>query len=232
MNEIIFNGKSSYKDLGVIVTYFKPQPPEPKIIKQDVPFMHGSYDFSKLYGEVFYNERIINCKVKFKVRDERILLGKYSEVMEWLLGSNNSKLIYTGEPHMYYIASVTKAPTWDNFLKIGSLDIEFTAYPFKFREYNEGSIPWDDFNFELDYMQETKFDVSGSKFVNIINPSSKNINPIVICSSEFNVIKDSTTYKFNGGTTKDWIFTLDKGENNLILNGNGSIEFVFRKEVL
>ena len=49
----------------------------------------------------------------------------------------------------------------------------FTAYPFKFREYNEGSIPWDDFNFELDYMQETKFDVSGSKFVNIINPSSK-----------------------------------------------------------
>lgn len=70
MNEIIFNGKSSYKDLGVIVTYFKAQPPEPKTIKQDVPFMNGSYDFSKLYGEVFYNERIINCKVQFKVRDE------------------------------------------------------------------------------------------------------------------------------------------------------------------
>lgn len=232
MNEIIFNGKSSYKDLGVILTYFKPQPPEPKVIKQDVPFINGSYDFSKLYGEIFYNERVINCKLQFKVRDERILYGKYSEVIEWLLGSSNSKLIYTGEPYMYYIASVTKAPTWDNFLKIGSLDIEFTAYPFKFGKYDEGNIPWDNFNFELDYMQETKFDVSESKSISIINSSSKKITPTVICSSEFDVIKDSTTYKFNAGTTKDWRFILDKGKNNLILNGTGNIEFVFRKEVL
>ena len=232
MNEIIFNGKSSYKDLGVIVTYFKAQPPEPKTIKQDVPFMNGSYDFSKLYGEVFYNERIINCKVQFKVRDERMLLGKYSEVMEWLLGSNNSKLIYTGDPCMYYIASVTKAPTWDDFKRIGSLDIEFTAYPFKISALQDGHDIWDDFNFELDMVQDTKFEVENIKNIQLYNNGAIGINPIVICSNDMEIIKGTTTFKFKAGESKSWSFKLDKGLNNLIIKGTGTIEFKWYKEVL
>lgn len=232
MNEIIFNGKSSYKDLGVIVTDFKPQPPEPKIIKQDVPFMNGSYDFSKLYGEVFYNERVISCKIQFKVRDKRLLYGKYSEVIEWLLGNNNSKLIYTGDSCMYYIASVTKAPTWDKFLKVGSLDFEFIAYPFKISTLQDGHDIWDDFNFEFDMVQDTKFIVDGTKNINLYNNSSIGINPTVICSGDMEIIKGNSSYKFKSGESKSWSFKLDKGLNNLTIKGIGTIEFKWNKEVL
>ncbi len=46
------------------------------------------------------------------------------------------------------------------------------------------------------------------------------------------VIKDGVTYMFKHGTSEDYRFELSVGENNMLIKGNGSIEFKFRKEVL
>ncbi|MBS6503588.1 MAG: phage tail family protein [Clostridium sp.] len=231
MSEIIFNGKSS-EDFKIMLVYFKPQPPSQRMVKNNVPYMNGNYDFSSLYGEQAYNERKIPCKFNLVEKDRVLLYIKYNEILNWLLTDNKEILEYTEEPGLYYIAKVENVPSWDIVSTCGILEFEFIAYPFKIGKIFEGAAIWDDFNFETDYMQQTKFDVYRSGSINIINPSSKRITPTVICSSNFDVVKDGTTYKFNKGTTKDWRFTLDKGDNNLILNGNGNIEFVFRKEVL
>ena len=225
------NNKHSFDDFGLTIKSKKIGNPKKNKIKEEIPFMNGSYDFSLLYGDQTYSERKLEYTFNLNEKNKIEMNVKKIQVLEWLNDGGKQPLYDDTIPGFYFLAEVED----DDFSedgKNGELTVTFNAYPYKIASRNEGNDIWDDFNFELDYMQETKFDVSGSKFVNIINPSSKNINPIVICSSEFNVIKDSTTYKFNGGTTKDWIFTLDKGENNLILNGNGSIEFVFRKEVL
>lgn len=232
INEIFFNGKGSYTDFGGILTYFRVQPPEPRIIKEEVPFMNGYYDFSDLYGETAYSERKIQCKLQFVEENITLMHIKYTKVLEWLLESGKSNLIYTLDPGIYYIARVEKTPSFEAFLSCGVFEFEFIAYPFKFRNFDEGNIPWDDFNFELDCMQDTKFLVIGSKTVELINQSAKKITPTVICTAPFDVIKNGITYKFNIGTTKDWRFNLDKGFNNLTVNGNGNIEFLFRKEVL
>lgn len=232
MNEIIFNGKGSSNYFDTILVYFKPQPPAPKIIKSSIPYMNGSYDFSSLYLEQSYEERKLKCKIEFVAESRISLYTKYNKILNWLITDNKEILEYTGEPGLYYMAKIENEPSWEVISLLGRLEFEFIAYPFKISKYNEGTIPWDDFNFELDYIQETKFDVSGSRSVNIINSSSKKITPTVICSGPINVVKNNITYKFNTGTTKDWRFILDKGENNLILNGNCSIEFAFRKEVL
>lgn len=232
ISQIIFNGKKSYTDFGVTLSYFLPQPPSLKIIKEDVPFMHGSYDFSLLYGEQAYNDRRILCRLQFFDTDKIRLYIKYGELLEWLIGSGTSRLEYTGEPGLYYMARVEEAPSWNRFYATGSLDFAFTAYPFKFGIRNEGTDIWDEFNFETDYMQDVKFNVVGTKNIVIYNPSSRKIVPTVVCDAAIDVVKGNITYKFSTGSTKDWRFELEKGKNEFTLKGNGNIEFVFRKEVL
>ena len=81
-------------------------------------------------------------------------------------------------------------------------------------------------------VQDTKFEVENIKNIQLYNNGAIGINPIVVCSSNMEIIKGNTTYKFNVGETKSWSFKLDKGLNNLTIKGTGTIEFKWYKEVL
>lgn len=230
-NEIFFNGLGSKTDFDGILTYFKPQPPGPKIIKSDVPYMNGSYDFSNLYGDTTYNERKIPCKLQFVTKNRNLLYIKYTKVLEWLLGSGKAKLTYTTEPGLYYIARVESAPSFETFVICGAFEFDFIAYPFKYGKNVEGADIWDEFNFETDYAQTTKYNITESKTIELYNPGATKVTPSILCDANFRIIKNGITYNFSVGTTKDFRFGLEKGLNNLIVNGTGNIEFIFRKEV-
>ena len=75
-----------------------------------------------------------------------------------------------------------------------------------------------------------------SVIVNSTYETVKTLNSISWNSSnvyrEFEIIKDSKKFIVEAGESKDYRFKLKKGENNITLRGNGTIEFRFRKEVL
>jgi len=148
-----------------------------------------------------------------------------------MTNSNKFQLFDDDIPGYYFMAECIKAD-FDEIYKTGILKCSFNAYPFKISEFEEGNDIWDTFNFELDYAQETKINVSGTKNITIYNPSIKEISPYIICSSNMSVTQGGTTFLFNAGTTRDWRFNLAIGENHLSITGNGEIEFEFRKEVL
>lgn len=234
IGQIEFNNLKSYDDFGLKIKSVEVSYPTPKIIKESVPFQNGEYDFTELYGEITYNNRSVKVIFEydgFKAVTRTRLYSFYTKVINWLYNSVESELIIDYEIGVFK-GRVVDVSSIEVLSGTGEITVEFNCYPFRIYKQFEGNILWDDFNFELDYMQQTKFDISGSRTVNIINSGSKRITPTVICSGSFEVIKDRTTYKFNTGTTKDWRFALEKGRNNLILNGTGNIEFVFRKEVL
>ena len=228
---ITYKNKHSYKDFGLTIKSKDISPPKKVKNKSTVPYMNGAYDFSGIYGEQTYEERTLEYIFNLNCRSKIELNSKKIKVLDWLLNSFKDNLSDDTIPGYFFSAECEEVDFKEDGIN-AEISVTFMAYPFKFNLYQEGNIPWDDFNFELDYIQETKFNVSGSKAINVINSGSKRISPTVICSSEFYVIKGDTTYKFNVGSTKDWRFTLDKGNNNLILKGTGNIEFVFRKEVL
>jgi len=231
-NEIFFNNLGSETDFDGILTYFKPQPPTPNIIKSSVPYMNGSHDFSNLYGETTYGERKIPCKLQFVMKSRQALFTKYSQVLEWLLGSGKAKLTYNTEPGLYYMARVESAPSFETFVICGAFEFDFIAHPFKTSADLEGNYQlWDTFNFATDIMQESIFNVAGTKIIKLYNPGAKKTTPNIICSAAMSIIKNGITYNFNAGLTKDFRFELAKGLNNLTINGTGKIEFEFRKEV-
>lgn len=234
IRQIKFNNLKSFDDFELKIKSIEIAYPTPKTIKESVPFKNGDYDFTELYGETTYNNRSIKIAFiydGFKAITRTKLNSFYTKVINWLYNAGKSELIIDYEVGSFQ-GRVINISSIEVLTCVGEITVEFDCYPFRIYKQSEGNIPWDDFNFELDYLQETNFNVLVSKSINIINSSSKRISPTVICSESFEVIKGDTTYKFNSGTTKDWRFTLDKGDNNLILKGTGNIEFVFRKEVL
>ena len=229
---IIKNNKHSYNDFGLKILSRELNPPSKKKIKETLPFMNGSYDFSLLCGENVYEERTIKYVFDFRYKDKIDFFNKKIAITDWLLNSCKEPLYDDLIPGYYFIAECDDSILFDE----GSIDCEvtvtFNAYPFKISTLQEGHDIWDDLNFELDMFQETKFEIENIKNIQLYNNGAVGINPIVICSSNMEIIKDNTIYKFTSGETKSWRFKLDKGLNNLIIKGNGRIEFKWYKEVL
>lgn len=223
--------KHSYKDFGVTIKSKSIGSPKKNKIKETVPFMNGSYDFSSLYGGQTYGERSLQYVFNIIGQTKSHMNMKKINLLNWLHKGIKEPLYDDAIPGYYFLAECEDDDFKENG-NTGELTVTFTAYPFKICDYEEGDIAWDDFNFELDVLQETKFDINGVKNVKIHNVGVTNIVPEVICSNQMEVTKGNITYKFNPGASKDYRFELSIGENNMMIKGNGTIEFKFRKEVL
>lgn len=233
MYDIFFNNKHSFNDFGLKrINSKEHKVPTKNKIKESIPFMNGDYDFSSLYGWTTYSNREMTYSFLVEVENEQLMNYRKITIENWLMGTNEkTKLVDEDLKGYYYMAECIDID-FTNYYSFGLIDVTFEAYPFKFGESYEGNELWDDFNFELDILQDTKFTVNGISNISIYNSSSIDIEPIIVASSKFEITKDSKTYIVETGESKDYRFKLSKGSNKLTLKGNGSIEFKFRKEVL
>lgn len=224
--------KHSYNNFGLKIISRELNPPSKKKIKETIPFMHGSYDFSSLYGENVYEERKIKYIFDFRYRNKLEFISKKIAIANWLTSGSKEPLYDDLIPGYYFIAECEDSIDFSEGYVDCEVTVTFTAYPFKIRTYEEGNIPWDDFIFDLDTLQKTKFNVQGSKDIKLYNESAKSITPIIVSDSEMQILKDRATYIVPKGEIKDYRLNLDIGENKLTINGNGNIEFKFRRELL
>lgn len=226
------DNKHSYNDFGIKILSRSISIPSKRKIKDTVPFMNGSYDFSLLYGEQTYDEREITYTFSLPKKDKVKLNMLKIKIIEWLYDGIQSKIYDDQFPNFHFLAECTDIDYDESFYNYAQLTATFIAYPFKISTLQDGHDIWDEFNFELDMIQDTKFDVIGNKSITLYNNSIIGIYPTVICDNNFEVIKNGITYSFTPGEVKSFNFKLDKGENNLLLKGNGAIEFKWSKEVL
>ena len=232
MNEIVFNSQGNFTTFGAYLNFFTPQPPEPKVIKQSVPFMNGSYDFSTVAtnGDIVFKDRKIDCSIEFVSSNKGELMNKYTELLEWLL-VEKSVLIYTGEPDMRYLARVEEVPSFDLFYSLGgTLKFSFIAEPFKESiEYISDNMLWDTFNFINGYLAPTSFDVITNQNIVIYNPG-RTISPLINVSSNMTIIKNGLVIDLFAGNNTNKDFKLLPGENTINIGvGSGNISFIFRR---
>ena len=233
MYGITYNNKHSFNDLGLTVLNTRVIETPIKIkITETIPFMNGSYDFSDLYGSNCYTERQLEYEFLIKARNSTELEYQRIKIENWLLSSNTKTPLIDDNIIGYYYNAECIGVEFEDMNNVGKLKATFIAYPFRISTEYEGNNLWDSFNFESDILQDTKFTVSGVSNVTIYNSSVIDIEPEIIASSQFEITLDNKKYTVKAGASKDYRFKLRKGNNNLTLKGNGTIEFRFRKEVL
>lgn len=234
---IEFNGKHSYRDFGVTMAPGKVIGiPNKNKVKVTVPFSNAEYDFSSLYGgEQTYQPR----PLVYPFNIYRKTIGKVpmntmkTKFINWLMRNNGKQKLYDDAyPGYYFLAEIEGNSSFDEDYDTGILTVEFNAYPFMISELKEGHDIWDDFNFELDMAQPVNFVVNGSLEALLYNVGIPSLQPIITTSSSMEIIKDNIKYNIPSGISKSEDFTLDQGENDLIITGNGSISFEFHKELI
>lgn len=228
---IIKGGKHSYDDFGLTIRDNFSTTAKKQKITATIPFMNGSYDFSKLYGDEVYEEITLTYVFNLKATSKIALEIKKTQISEWLLDGLKSEFFDETIPGYHYLAEC-QTLNFEDEIFFSTVTATFVAYPFKISNLYEGHDIWDGFNFELDYAQQTAFTITNPTDITLYNPSAISIAPTVICTSDMKVQMNDTTYSFVAGTTKDYRFKLAKGENHMTITGQGDIEFKFRKEVL
>lgn len=228
---IIKNNKHSFDDFGLWIVDKQIDPPAKKRITSSIPYMNGVYDFSQIYGEITYEERTLKYVFEIVEDTKEMLNIKKIEVVNWLMSDGKCYLYDDAIPSFKFSAECVDISFSEEGTR-GKLTATFIAYPFKISTLQDGHDIWDEFNFELDMVQDTKLEVENIKNIQLYNNGAIGINPIVICSNDMEIIKGTTTFKFKAGESKSWSFKLDKGLNNLTIKGTGAIEFKWYKEVI
>lgn len=228
---MIINGINLSKEFGVELMEKSIQPPSSNRIIEKVPYMNSEYDFSNLYNELTFGERKVTCKYAIPTVDTEMLNIKYSQLLNVIM-KYELILEFNDIKGYYFKGKIDNTPNFEEISVFGTLTVVYSCYPFKVSTLQDGHDIWDEFNFELDMVQDTKFEVENIKNIQLYNNGATGINPIVTCSNDMEIIKGNTTFKFKAGESRSWSFKLDKELNNLTIKGTGTIEFKWYKEVL
>ena len=233
MYGITFNGRHSFNDMGYkILSNREIKSPSKIKVKKSVPYMNGSYDFSNLYGGNCFTDRVLEYTFLLKATSNKNLEAVRMDCENWLMGTNEQTKLIDDNMNLYYYLAECENIEFEDMGLVGKLTATFNAYPFRLYGWVEGNDLWDRFNFELDVSQEVKFNIEGTKDIVLYNQGATHVKPIIIASSDMEIVKDDITYSIEKGTTNDWQFVLGVGENHLTVKGTGTIEFKFRKEVI
>lgn len=229
---ITFDGKHSSEYNLRLINRIIGNPSKMKS-KERIPFSNEMYDFSAIYGGQEYEERTLTYIFNIKDYKKIDLELKKTAVINWVMQSNKKiKLVDDYIPGYYFMAEVEDGPDFSELRYNGRITINFTAYPFRISELEEGNDIWDTFNFLLDVAQITDFNVNGSIKTTLYNAGVAALYPIIRSTAPMEIVKNGITYTVPIGESKSLDFYLSTGENPITINGNGNISFHFRKELI
>ena len=229
---ITYNNKNSVTDFDLYVAEAQISPPKKREIKETIPYMSGSYDFSLLYGEDIYEERDIKYIFDIVSYDNIKLNNLKDSISDWLLSSNTLLLVDSNIIGYAFKAKFISIDYNDDY-DYSKMTITGKAYPFKIKNCYEGNNLWDTFDFTKDVFQKTSFDLLDNNYlISLYNNSSIKIVPVLQVYGKIRLVMNNKIYEISTGTYKDDRFKLNKGVNIINISGAGSVKFLWRNEVL
>lgn len=218
MKEIRANGKGSYTDFGLFIKSRTISLPKKKVIREDIPFFNGSYDFSKINGEIYWEERTIQYIFDIAEFTTEQMEKIKDKVVDWLLNIYDTDIEDDYTSDYYYYGSYDDN-SWSEDFGQGELKITFTVYPYKFAKAKTSQ------NILVTMTEES---------VVINNDSSHRVIPTITTDQAIILIIDKNTYALNNGTYTDSKYLLEKGANTWKIKSNSdtaNVNISFRKEV-
>lgn len=195
----------------------------PKKIKllKDVPFSNVEYDFSTIYGEQTYENRLVKYTINVVHKDTLENIGMHrvaNEIINWVMSSDTMKPLFDEQdPDYHFLGEVRDEPELTDAFKIGELAVTFNCYPYRIKNLAEGNDLWDSFNFADDIAQDVKYEIKGIRTINLVNLSAHNVDYKVVTTGD--VI-------YNGPDM------MKKGNNTFSFNGTGTAEVIWYREVI
>lgn len=124
------SGKKSFDDFGLLIATRNISPPKKKSIKENVPFSNKVYDFSKINGEIYWEERTLEYSFDIaEISTEEMEVVK-TNAMNWLMNIHDEDIYdpYIGDYHFH---GSYKDNSWSEDFGAGTINVTFEVYPYK-----------------------------------------------------------------------------------------------------
>lgn len=216
--EIRANGKGSYTDFNLVIKDRTISLPKKKIIKEDVPFSNGAYDFSNINGEIYWEEREIEYTFDIAEFTAEEMEKIKDKVVDWLFNIHDTDIEDDYTQNYYYHGSFDDS-RWEEDFGQGELKVVFVVYPYKFAKT---------------LTTETISATTTEQTIVIDNDSSHKIIPTITTDGAVEITIGANTYSLSSGTYTSSSFLLSKGENTWIIkttSDTANVNISFRKEV-
>lgn len=159
MEQIEFNNRGTWTDFKLKMYERHVDPAEMKRNVLDLPHVQGVLDFSLgLNNEVYMHERPL------AYRFGRVIPSRYQreqlryEIMRWAYTYTDGILRDSVAPSWYYdetkVVNLYFSDVKDNHFWV---QMEFMGHPLRKSNHLQGRNVWDDFNFDEDIWQQTKY---------------------------------------------------------------------------
>lgn len=210
---IRINDKHSFGDFGLYLKSRNIGLPEKKSIRQTVPFMNGYYDFSALNGAPAWGERTI--EYAFDVTNDNPVELDYfvSYVLDWL-GTIHDTDIYDDTTYGYHWhGSYDNASVaWDDSGLQAEISVSFVVHPFKIAN-------------------EPRQYIMTAGTYTISNPGMA-VAPIVKSNAVAAIQIGNYVSSIPANEEIKLGIDLVRGDNTVLVTGEGSVTFSFYEEVL
>ena len=136
--QIKFNGRFSMLDFGVYIgseidTDTRREKARPRIAREKIPFMNGSYDFSRLTGDLIYDDQKLYYTFIISEKTKELVAQKADKLDEWLSGDSDE--LYDSEyPGWKFVGVSYEGMSEIQYYSYnetqGKVTVEFTAAPY------------------------------------------------------------------------------------------------------
>lgn len=220
IDQLIIGDKSSYDDYGASMSGRKISPPKKKSIKETVPFSNVTYDFTKINGEIYWEDRNLEYTFEMIADTPEKLEEMRAAFEDWVLNIIQEELHDPFIPDYHFIATYNDLRySDDEGLDKTTATVKFTAYPYKVANHPV----------EFKLIAEPLGHSPAINSVWVLNSSSHRITPTIISDGTAIIDCDSAYNEVTSGESKA-TFELETGHNLIraYATGNSKVNITIR----
>ena len=197
--------------------------PKKKEIKETVPFSNKTHDFSKINGELYWEERELQYVFEIIANSPEELEQKKTAFSGWVMNVMNENIYDPYEPGWHYVGTFSDLEYDDeDCVEKTTATVTFMVYPYKLSD--------------IEYYMEYSVAANATRQVTLENKSAHRLMPKVACVGEITITKDNMEYSFPTSIVgKRNIFHLDVGSNSLTIKNKRDradyVSIIFNEEV-
>lgn len=219
-DQIKIDGKGSYDDFSASMSGRKIGSPKKKSIKETIPFSNEVFDFSKINGEIYWEERTLEYELEMDADFPEELEAKKLELSKWLMNVHEAALVDPFIRGYHFLASFDEIDFDDSEIEKTVVKVKFTAYPYLIAD-EEKSV-----TFQSSSSEDVTFE--------IINNSAHRIIPTLTASKPLTFEFDGASYSVNEGSYNSSTLMLLPGKNVFKVKANSdsaTLKIAFFEEV-
>lgn len=220
LDQLIIGTKYSYDDFEASVKEHIDHFPKKKVIKESVPFSNKVYDFSKINGEIYWEERPLEYVFEITAESAEKLEEKKREFSAWIMNVDNEEIYDPFIQDYHFVGTFDSISFDDSEFEKSTVTVKFMAYPYMIS--NSKTV----ITASLTSQSERSIVVN--------NASSHRINPTFISDVPFLLTVGNTSYSIAAGETTDKKFWFAEGENRISLQStenDGTLRIEYFEEV-